>query len=102
MDVHILSSNPGSGGFVLGPLLPSFTCEHRSEKIMADAAQQFSLDGLAEEETDSVLVCEEEKEVSRRVSRYLPTLFIICGTSSTTIIDDLFNSFYFVCLYRLL
>ena len=31
---------------------------------MADAAQQFSLDELAEEETNSVLVCEEEKEVS--------------------------------------
>ena len=60
MDVKILSTNPGSSGsFVLGHF-PSFPCDRVVEK-MVDASL-FSLDGLAEDEPDSVLVCEEEEE----------------------------------------
>jgi hypothetical protein len=62
MDLQILSSNPGcNGSFLLGPFSP-FPCDCVVEK-MTDSSQ-FSLDGLAEDEPDSVLVCKEEEESS--------------------------------------
>ena len=75
MAVDILGSNPGTGGFVLGPFLP-FPCDGRLlvAESMDASLQQFALDGLAEDETDSVLVCEEEneeEEEEREVSRIL-------------------------------
>jgi hypothetical protein len=66
MDLQILSSNPGcNGSFLLGPFSP-FPCDCVVEK-MTDSSQ-FSLDGLAEDQPDSVLVCEEEEEVSYRLT----------------------------------
>jgi p70 ribosomal S6 kinase len=54
MDTRLISSHLGSGGyrFIPSPRIPD---------KMADASQ-FSLDGLAEDEPDSVLICAEEEE----------------------------------------
>lgn len=79
MDVQILSStNPtniinGSGGFVLGSL---FSFQSRQPLVIEPAATTkmvdsslFSLDGLAEDEPDSALVCcAEEEEAEEEVS----------------------------------
>lgn len=61
MDERILCVKPGSNNFLFGPAL-AFPGVEKPTK-MVDAFSQFSLDGLTEDEPDSVVLCEEEKEV---------------------------------------
>ena len=80
--MQIFRSNPGtiSGGFFLGQPFSSFYERHAVEK-MVDSSQ-FSLDGLAEDEPDSVLVCEEEKEVRQHTAVYIYAP--VCGAQRST------------------
>ena len=61
MDARILSASPGSGSYALGSIF-AFPAAQKSVN-MVDAFSQFSLDGIADHDTDSVVLCEEEEVI---------------------------------------